>query len=806
MGNALEGAGWPAAGCDSEGGLWVACRTFPTDDAPQPPQFEIQLATSWRGLRPETVARGLDLSTPALAIGCEDGEDRVTVAWTVGPGGHGGIRSRTVSRAGSSRDGEVPGVDVRMGIIGLKACADRAGRVWLAWQEVADRTSAIRVSRQEPAGWTSAETISDPDAPASVPALAPDPTGGLWVAWCRHTGQGFVPMLRHLTAEGVWEDPVAAGTGQEIDLDPSLDVDAQGRVFLAWKRAVPRWGTIPGYRFNEETHLYVRAYDPETGEWFALADQSDAPLPIPATVRFMPIAGRETLDHWAGPLSPRIFVDAAGLVHVLFRRYRDVHGVYDWGFDLCHTAWESGGWRDVALMSHTAGYPDGQAVPVRMADGGAALVYQYSNYAPVYWHCAGERDRLQTNITHSGIAIIRLPWGGKVPSVGRASPARPEALRPGVAEWTGAKPTSRPGLRAPAPARRTAKAEAIRSVTGTERCFHGDMHRHTDASKCMPNKDGTLWDHYRWARDLAGLDFYVITDHIEDAVPPIWGQILAAADAFDQPGSFAALYGIEYTNKVQVDGKWSDPQDLCFYMIERDVAWRVRHRLRHGPPGEQLVQDLGQPDLKGRVFLARHFHGGGGLNLDMGEPCNRLMENVSPDLEPVVEGVQFRGSAMFVVNELLQTGQRKGVIGGSDHGRPRWVYARATTGVWADGLSRGSIMSALFRRRCFATNGPHMVVDFCVGGAPMGSEMETAGAVQLTGFVQGTTPLKSLTVYRDGKPWQQVEVLGSRVDLSLADQLPPGSHFYWVYASQEPDGSDGVDGELWSSAVWLAAR
>ena len=88
----------------------------------------------------------------------------------------------------------------------------------------------------------------------------------------------------------------------------------------------------------------------------------------------------------------------------------------------------------------------------------------------------------------------------------------------------------------------------------------------------------------------------------------------------------------------------------------------------------------------------------------------------------------------------------------------------------------------------------------------MGSETEATGAVQLTGFVQGTTPLKSLTVYRDGEPWQQVEVRGSRVDLSLADQLSPGLHFYWVCASQEPDNSDGVDGELWSSAVWLTAK
>ena len=573
-------------------------------------------------------------------------------------------------------------------------------------------------------------------------------------------------MLRHLTAEGAWEEPVAAGAGEEIDLDPSLDVDAEGRVILVWKRAARQWGTIPGYRFNEETRMYVRAYDPIAREWFALANRLDAPLPIPATARFMPIAGGETLDTWAGPLSPRVFVDAAGLVHVLFRRYRDVHGVYDWGFDLCHTVCESDGWSDVALMSHTAGYSDDQYAPVRMADGGTALIYQYSNYAPVYRHNQGNGDRLEYNVTHSGIAIIRLLWGGKVPSVGRADLAKPETLHPGIVQLKAAKRISQSGLPTPARARQKSETEAMWSALGIEQCFFGDMHRHSDASHCIPNKDGSVWDHYRWARDLAGLDFYVLTDHVEDIVPTAWQQNLTAYDAFDQPDSFIALYGMEYTNRVDVDGKLSNPQDLCLYTIDQDVAWRVWHRLRQGPYGEKFIQALRQPDLEARIFLARHFHGGSGLCLDLSEPCNRLMENVGPDLEPVVETVQFRGSAMSIINELWESGQKKGVVGGTDHGRPRWVYARSTTGIWAEELNRQSVMSALFRRRTFATNGPHMVVDFTVAGAPMGNETEAEGTVRVDGFMQGTKRLKSLTMHRDGKPWQQIEVQGDRADIS----------------------------------------
>ena len=61
--------------------------------------------------------------------------------------------------------------------------------------------------------------------------------------------------------------------------------------------------------------------------------------------------------------------DAEGGVRVLFRRYRDVHGVYDWGFDLYQMAWDGRGWCEPIMVSHAAGFPERQYLPVRMALG-----------------------------------------------------------------------------------------------------------------------------------------------------------------------------------------------------------------------------------------------------------------------------------------------------------------------------------------------------------------------------------------------------------------------------------------------------
>ena len=202
------------------------------------------------------------------------------------------MRSHVYSRSGLVARSRISGCEGESAIVGLTACTDGLGRVWLAWEQPRGRTSTVQVSAWDGANWTRPAT---------------DPTVGLWVGWCSYTGAGFVLVLRHLSAGGAWEAPVVASTGQQLDLDPSLDVGGQGRVYVVWKRADQRSGTRAGYRFNEETSLYARVHDPAAGTWFDLSGETGRPLPIPASAEFPPIAGRESLVRWRCPLAPRIF-------------------------------------------------------------------------------------------------------------------------------------------------------------------------------------------------------------------------------------------------------------------------------------------------------------------------------------------------------------------------------------------------------------------------------------------------------------------------------------------------------------------
>jgi hypothetical protein len=83
-------------------------------------------------------------------------------------------------------------------------------------------------------------------------------------------------------------------------------------------------------------------------------------------------------------------------------------------------------------------------------------------------------------------------------------------------------------------------------ITGSFTAYRGDLHAHTGYS----DGEQTPQDAFAMARDVAGLDIMVVTDHVEQLLipPPVdkWGECQAQADGFNAAGSFVASCGFEY--------------------------------------------------------------------------------------------------------------------------------------------------------------------------------------------------------------------------------------------------------------------
>ena len=231
MAGALEQVAWPTAASDSQGGLWLACRSFPTRDTLEPPDLTIQFATSWHGLRPVGITHGKPLSPPALAV---SGDDTVYVAWVEGQSDGQTLWVVAVNKAMEKARARSPQTTSGAIVSSLAACTDMAGAVWLGWLETLERAATIHCTRLDADGWSTPITLSDPAMPASEPCLAADPNGGVWVGWTSRMGEGFAPVIRHITTGLALGSLIATGQGEHVDLLPSIAVDGQGRVFVAW--------------------------------------------------------------------------------------------------------------------------------------------------------------------------------------------------------------------------------------------------------------------------------------------------------------------------------------------------------------------------------------------------------------------------------------------------------------------------------------------------------------------------------------------------------------------------------------------
>ncbi|PCJ53962.1 MAG: hypothetical protein COA70_07380 [Planctomycetota bacterium] len=77
----------------------------------------------------------------------------------------------------------------------------------------------------------------------------------------------------------------------------------------------------------------------------------------------------------------------------------------------------------------------------------------------------------------------------------------------------------------------------------------GDLHRHTELSRCAGRKDGVFLDALRYARGPGGLDFLAITDHLGHMTPWSLWQQLRDIERWNAPGSLALLPAFERIQK-----------------------------------------------------------------------------------------------------------------------------------------------------------------------------------------------------------------------------------------------------------------
>ena len=384
-----------------------------------------------------------------------------------------------------------------------------------------------------------------------------------------------------------------------------------------------------------------------------------------------------------------------------------------------------------------------------------------------------------------------------------------------------------------------------------EQVYWGEIHVHSSVSH-----DGVFSPEFccRYARDVARLDFFALTDHSESPETrlgstavgresPDWPvpdvlqeQVRSAIRRHHAPGEFVTFFAYEY------DGRRTGQVNV--YHMDENEGFVCGRNCQESRPPDTPTKLCARLNGKDAVVIPHHpAYARDGMGF--------AWEHFVPEWMPVAEIYSSRhGSSEYAgcprclgpfdasrsIQAQLALGRRFGFTAGTDshigmaarrlnmaggphqRGPERVKYnSGGLTGVFARDLSRSAILEALRSRRCYAVSGDRVLLRFGLGPYPMGAvipmrdaapysaarafrvQIEAAQAVQRVELVCNNrvvdcvrTKRRSVTAtLRDGRPLAEV----------LAP-TPLAGRQVTTYCRVHL-----AHGEMaWSSPIWLAEK
>ncbi len=342
------------------------------------------------------------------------------------------------------------------------------------------------------------------------------------------------------------------------------------------------------------------------------------------------------------------------------------------------------------------------------------------------------------------------------------------------------------------------------------RLWWGDLHSQTffsDGLRCPEEL-------YHFARHEAFLDIFALADHSEHLTDRQWEYFVEVTNDSYDPGEFATLVGLEWTNH------WPGHRNLYY---PGDWGPIVRR-------GEHTVEDLQHlydvAAEHGALLIPHHS-----ANVKMGveweaghDPRHeRLVEihsiwgnserPASAGNPLAIETTGGEQEGRHVI-DALNMGYRFGFVGGGDihdgrpgdelhslqHPKPEHYHLlrrQGIMGVWAPELTREAIFEALWNRRCFATTNVRTPIRFSVCAEPMGGFVSCEGERRIHLWAASEVPIARATIVRNGEDWRTLDLQERVLNWRLEDAASDASDYYYARIER-------ADGWMsWSSPVWV---
>ena len=795
--------GYPAQALDAKGRHWLVwtstrlkdwTRVGRTEDYVRGDKILARYREGDRWSEPVVLSTEHGINWEPAVAAAPDG--RFWIFWSARRNGNYDILIRTIDPGPNNEPAlgpelrltEDPAIDARP-----FAVAESNGSLWVVWESLRDRQYQIYARVNRNGSWSEPFRVSDNSGHNYRPVLAANPAGGVFVAWDGSVGGRYAIYLRS------YQNGIGSPV-QRVPHDPGLDVyapsigaDKWGNLWVACAQnpaPQPLWG-LRGVRDDQDPRPRILVAIQRDNQWLY-------PKPLGANP-----AGLLTTD---GDM-PVVFPDRAGRIWVFWQKLKS-----HLNFRVAATYYQGDRWAEVTELGADEPLPEASWVIV----GGRNLNGRIDNRPSVLelpdatLRLVYERDRGW--FTNRDIFVRRLTAGKgetaePVLAAGATPPAPqfPERVYPGSSRV------------------RTALRDGDRSYN----VYYGDLHGHLLMDD---GHSGTPDQYYTFARDRRGLDFVALTPHTESHKLLISEITLVQrmASAFNQPGKFAAFSGFEWSQ-----GDYKLPREGHKHLIfESDDHPVVISTDGDADTVTELNQFLRSTD---GIMFAHHLPRAisGGTRWDV------IDTRVEPDAEivshwgrgeyygnPGRTALEVRGASM---QDGWAAGLQLGVVGGSDNHDLFTERDTALTVVFAPALNRHEIIEALKRRRCYATTGEPIYLDFRVNGHLMGEHITLGTVPSLEVHVIGTAALDRVEILKhvSGGPYpfpvvHSVTPAGKECRFVWKDEDLKQEALYYVRVSQQKDAAiaevkkhTSADAKLavgfpnemaWSSPIWVTKK
>jgi hypothetical protein len=309
--------------------------------------------------------------------------------------------------------------------------------------------------------------------------------------------------------------------------------------------------------------------------------------------------------------------------------------------------------------------------------------------------------------------------------------------------------------------------------------YRGEVHSHSSES----DGAGSVSDAYTYARDVAKLDFFAVTDHSSSITKDILQYTHARiAEQFNDPGTFVALYGFEQTYNIST-GYYGHLNVLNTLKFTTQSSANLTAFYKIMAKETNAIVQFNHPGYSWGDFLD--------------------YDKYSEDIDKILTLTEIKGSGYDITYALsLTKGWHVSPMYNEDNHEANWGNAYEACGyALAPALTRENILEAFRKNRTYTTTDGSMKIYFKINGEWMGSRLDNPDSLDVSVEISTERPvgLGTISIVTEDNIVVASVNVGPKKSYIWNITLSPDYDYYYVEVSNS---------SYWAATapVWIENR